>query len=164
VHHNRAFVERFVRPAGLGSPATPRVVAAVEETATLSRRPMPVPAWQAGLRWILAPLARRTNGTFAEQVSRERRYRDRAEAERKRKQQAIEERRTRHLAARREKEARKGRANAEKLALRDQVHHEKERQKEKRLAAWHRKKQRQAAGERIAVLWRRVVRPFSASR
>lgn len=39
--HNRAFIERFIRPHGLDVPATPLVVQAIEEAA--ERRPAPLP-------------------------------------------------------------------------------------------------------------------------
>jgi hypothetical protein len=49
----------FVRPYGLDEPGTPRVVAAIEEAATLRRTPAPVrargPAWLALARMALAP-------------------------------------------------------------------------------------------------------------
>ena len=41
----RAFVQRFVRPRGLGMPAAPIVVEEIERTAGLAKRPQAQPAW-----------------------------------------------------------------------------------------------------------------------
>ena len=54
----RRFVRAFVRPQGLDTPATPRVVATVEEACARPAPPAQAPsAWGGGLRVALAPLA-----------------------------------------------------------------------------------------------------------
>lgn len=56
----RRFVEAFVRPHGIASPATPRLVAALEQTAIQgTRRPHRGPWWAPFARPVLLPLARR---------------------------------------------------------------------------------------------------------
>ena len=56
----RRFVEAFVRPHGMASPATPRLVAALEQTAMRGvRRPVSGPWWAQIARPVLLPLARR---------------------------------------------------------------------------------------------------------
>jgi hypothetical protein len=53
----RAFVEAFVRPFGIDSPATPRVVEAIEAAAALRLVPRPVTPGQRLLQRALAPVA-----------------------------------------------------------------------------------------------------------
>jgi hypothetical protein len=70
---NRRFLEQFVRPHGITTAATPLFADGVERLAALRRRPVPIPLWSRMLRAALAPVARRTSGTFSEQYVRDRR-------------------------------------------------------------------------------------------
>ena len=175
VHHNRAFVERFVRPRGLESPATPAFTDAVERIAQLQVAPADEASWIPVLRWAMTPLARRTAGTFAEQISRKRRRRDKERARVERvtaiealraaeKLQVAEQRRARREAIAREREAEQARLDAERMAARQQETDRKQRQKEERLAQWQREKRRRAINARLLAYWRRVLKPFSAGR
>src|SRR5262245_23151651 len=78
LHSNRAFVESFVRPHGLGVEATEAFVYAVERLASTSPKPLRHPLWTPLARAALRPIARRASGTFVESVGRRRRYRDKA--------------------------------------------------------------------------------------
>jgi hypothetical protein len=53
----RKFIADFVRPAGLGRPATPIFVGAVEEAAQAKPQPWTVPAWAPLLRTAVWPAA-----------------------------------------------------------------------------------------------------------
>ncbi|HXG87667.1 MAG TPA: hypothetical protein VNJ02_04960 [Vicinamibacterales bacterium] len=72
IARSRRFVEAFLRPHGLSTPATEKFADAVE---TLSRtpvtRPIGDPWWVSPLRVAIAPVARRTRGT--ESIERQRR-------------------------------------------------------------------------------------------
>ncbi len=155
VHHNTAFVERFVRPRGRATAATPVFA-------------------EAGERAV-RPLARRPAGTFAQQISRKRRRRDkeRTKVERVRaleaqrvaeKQRLADERRARRDAVVAAREATTAGARAEQRAARQQEIEEKQRRKEARMEQWQREKRRRALNARLAAYWRRVVKPFSAPR
>ncbi len=80
VNPNEAFLEQFVRPHGLSRAATPLFADAVEALAAARPAPAREPFWAPALRMALAPLARRTSGTFAQHVGRERRRRDKERA------------------------------------------------------------------------------------
>jgi hypothetical protein len=56
---NRAFVEYFVRPEGAGVPATPRLVAAIEQLAALAPAPARAAWWLLPLRALLRARAAR---------------------------------------------------------------------------------------------------------
>ena len=82
----RRFVEAFVRPYGVGVPATPRLVAAIERTAALgAQRPHRGP-WYG--RMLRAPFARtaaklaRTDAARAEKTARRKAIKQRREAAR----------------------------------------------------------------------------------
>jgi hypothetical protein len=175
VHHNTVFVERFVRPRGRATAATPAFAEAVERIAQLRVSPLREPLWIPVLRRAMRPLARRTAGTFAQQISRKRRRRDKArtkvervtalEAQRvEEKQRLADERRARRDAVVAAREATKARARSEQLAGRQQEIEEKQRRKEARMEQWQREKRRRALNARLAAYWRRVVKPFSAQR
>jgi hypothetical protein len=173
VHHNRVFVEAFVRPRGLDVPATPVFADAVESLATLQTRPRSAPAWTPLLRLALTPLARRTSGTFAEQISRERRRREKRRRNEERvaaleaaraaqKARAIEERRLRREAELRERRERIERERQEALLAKQRRREEKLRLKEERTTQWRREKRRRTLNARLAHYYRRLLRPFSA--
>ncbi len=175
VHHNRAFVEAFVRPGGLDVPATPALAAAIER---LGRTPVPALGeawWARPLRAALVPLARRTRGTFAQQLSRERRRREKVVA---REQRIVEV----HAQRAAEKAAildeRRRRAEAEQVARAaaiEQRRVEEQQRKARRAqekadyraqkqAQRRRERSRQAINQRLAEYYRRLVRPFSVHR
>jgi hypothetical protein len=173
VHHNRAFVERFVRPRGLGVPATPIFADHVEALATLPHRPQRVPAWVPLLRWALAPLAHRTSGTFAQQISRERRRREKRRTKEEhaaaleaariaQKTRVMEERRQRKDDEVRARQERIERERQEALLVKQRKSEEKLRVKEERTSKWRREKRRRAFNLRLAKYYRRLLKPFSA--
>ena len=173
VHHNRAFVEGFVRPRGLGVPATPVFADQVESLRSLGSNPRPLPFWAPVLQSALAPLARRTSGTFAEQISRERRRREKSKAKDDRlaalavarasqKARAIEERQQRREAEIRERRERIERDRQEVLLAKQRTRDEKVRVKEERTVKWRREKRRRALNLRLAKYYRWLLRPFSA--
>jgi hypothetical protein len=175
VHHNRAFIEQFVRPDGLDRAATPRFADAVEHTAGLASRPQPDPIWVPALKAVLAPLARRTRGTFAHQVGRQRRVAAKARARIDRiaalneqrareKAQLLAERRARHDAAARQSEAARQQARDAKLRTKEDARLAKRQAKEARLAEARRRKRLSVFNQRVAAYVRRLMRPFSASR
>jgi hypothetical protein len=175
VHPNRSFIESFVRPRGLNVAATPAFVEAVEQLAELEPARLRAPRWVPALRRALAPLARRTLGTFAEHESRERRYRDKQQARAQRmaaletqraaeKARIVEERRLRREAARREKQAAAQRDSAARLATKQQEREVKEQRKARRMTQWQREKRRHALNARLVAYCRRLIKPFSASR
>jgi len=174
-HPNRSFIESFVRPRGLHAAATPAFVEAVEQLAGLEPARFHAPRWVPALRAALAPLARRTLGTFAEHESRERRYRDKQHARAERmaalevqraaeKARIVEERRLRREAARRERQAGAERDSAARLAAKQHERADKEKQKAERMAQWQRQKRRHAINARLVAYCRRLIKPFSASR
>lgn len=73
---NRAFVENFVRPRGLESPATPIFADVVESLAEAGVDGRAEPRWVSPARRALSRLARRTHGTVAHQAHRELRRRE----------------------------------------------------------------------------------------
>lgn len=182
VHHNRAFVESFVRPAGLATAATPLFADAVERVATLRPAPQRDGLWVRGLRQALTPLARRTAGTFSDQLGRERRRLEKKraylrkveiraeraiahEAQRAaQKAQVAEERRLRREAEVRAREERVRVAHEAKLRAKADAADAKRRAKEARTADARRRKRRAQWNERLAGYVRRVTRPFSTTR
>jgi hypothetical protein len=173
VHHNRAFVEKFVRPRGLHAPATPVFADFVESLGEIPSRPRPNPMWVPMLRFALTPLARRTYGTFAQQISRERRRREKqarreahvAEREALRaaqKAHVVEERRLRRETEERERRERIERARQEALLAKQRRREEKQRVKTQRTTDWRREKRRRALNARLLAYYRRLLRPFSA--
>jgi hypothetical protein len=182
VHHNRAFIEQFVRPAGLGRAATPVFADAVEHLATAAARPEPDPAWVPALQWALTPLARKTRGTFAQQLARQRR---RLEKKRRVEEKArlrleriaalhaqraeekarlLAARRAKHEAETRRREAEHAQARAAKLMAKEEARAAKRRHKDVRLAEARRSKRRAAFHARVSAYLRRLTRPFSTSR
>ncbi|MBM3817894.1 MAG: hypothetical protein FJW14_02580 [Acidimicrobiia bacterium] len=173
VHHNRAFVEGFVRPRGLDVAATPVFADFVESMASLPIHPRPDPAWVPAVRWALTPLARTTSGTFAEQISRERRRREKRrrtderraaleDARAAQKARVADERRLRREAEVRERQERIARERQEALLAKQRKREAKLQQKEERMAQWQREKRRRAFNARLAGFYRRLLRPFSA--
>lgn len=189
VHHNRDFVEAFVRPRGLAAPATPVFVEAVEALAAAPIRPAPEPWWAPLLRRALEPTALRTSGTFAQQTARVRRRRveERERAERiealeaaraaarahrtsdrlrreEEKRQANEARRQATVQAREDRErelkAQAARARAAKLAAKQARVDEKALQKRQHQAAAERRNRRSVLQHRL----RRVLNLFSTGR
>jgi hypothetical protein len=169
-HPNRAFVEAFVRPHGLGVNATGTFVHAVERLASLSPAPLRDPVWTPIARAALRPIARHTSGTFVESIGRQRRYREKAAETAARnaalqvqraaeKTQLLEERRLRVEAEARERAERVARHHEAK-----QLHKaEKLREKEQRLARQRREKQRQAWRATVAKYYRRLIHSSSGS-
>lgn len=175
VHHNQAFVEAFVRPHGISVAAAPAFADAVEELAQLPARASRESLWSLPLRLALMPLARHTSGTFAQQISRERRRRDkrRRSAERKAALEAFraaakiriqEERRARHERDLRERREREAQEREARLLAKQQQREQKSRRKAAEKAQWRRQKRRHAINIRLAAYYRRLVRPFSANR
>jgi hypothetical protein len=175
VHHNQAFVETFVRPAGLGRASTPVFADAVERIAARRPRAVAESLWARGLRAALAPIARRTSGTFAEQIGRERRRVHKARARDERiaalqrqraaeKARIVAERQTRRDAEAREREERRARARAGKVKAKEALLAARRREKETRQTEAHRRRRRNALNARLAGYLRRVTRPFSPSR
>jgi hypothetical protein len=175
VHHNRAFIESFVRPHGMAHAATPAFVDAVEAMATVRGVPHPERLWLRGIRGLLAPVARRTSGTFAEKAARERRFleKDRERVARHEQLQAqraaekaelLRQREQRKAAARRAKEEQAARLRAEQAAAKRRARDEKARAKAARSERRRREKQRQAWNARVAGLWRRISGRESTAR
>jgi hypothetical protein len=182
VHHNRAFVEAFVRPAGLERAATSLFADAVEGVAAVQVDPQAEPLWVRGLRRALTPLARRTVGTFSDQIGRERRrlekkraYVRKAEAriEQKaaleaqrveEKARVAEERRLRREARVREREEHVRAAQAAKQHAKDEALEAKRREKAARVADARRRKRRAMWSGRLSGYLRRMTRPFSTTR
>jgi hypothetical protein len=173
VHHNRTFVEKFVRPRGLDAPATPVFADFVESLGEIQSRPRPVPMWVPMLRFALAPLARSTFGTFAQQISRERRRREKlrrreahvAERETLRaaqKAQVLEQRRLRRETEERERRERIERSRQDALLAKQRRREEKLQLKTQRTTEWRREKRRRALNARLVAYYRRLLRPFSA--
>lgn len=169
-HSNRAFVEAFVRPHGLTVNATETFVAAIERLAMAHPQPLRDPVWAPVVGAVLRPIAHRTNGTFVESVSRERRYRDKA-AEATARNAALHEQRAAEKAL--VLEARRIRADAQARAREERVarHHaakqqltaQKQREKQERLARQRRDKQRQAWKTTVAKYYRRLMHSSSGS-
>jgi hypothetical protein len=175
VHHNRAFVESFVRPNGLTVAATPGFASSVEELAVLRPRAEADPFWIPLLRMALAPLARHTSGTFAQQVGRERRRRQKRRSKEERvatleatraaqKVRILEEREARRQAEARERLEQLEQKRRERATTKEQHLEEKRRQKSERAAQWKREKRRRALNARLAGYYRRLMRPFMANR
>ncbi len=182
VHHNRAFIVQFVRPAGIGRAVTPVFADAVEHLASATRRPEPDPGWVPALQWALGPLARKTRGTFAQQIARQRR---RLEKKRRVEEKArlrldriaalhaqraqekarlVAARRAAHEAEARRREAEREQARAAMLMAKEEARAAKRRQKDVRLAEARRRTRRAAFHARVSAYLRRLTRPFSASR
>jgi hypothetical protein len=166
-HCNRAFVESFVRPAGLDHAATPIFADAVEQLGRLRITPHPEPSWSSALRVALTPLAKRTVGTFADQIGRERRRLEKARARKERiralqeqraqeKARILEERRIKHEAVARERQERESRERTERLRAKEEVRAEKRQAKQARVAAKGRRRRLAVWNARIA----RVLKPF----
>ncbi len=175
VHHNRRFVERFVRPRGLNQAATPVFADAVEGLAMLAPRPQPDPWWIRGLRVLLAPVARATSGTFVDQVGRERRRRHkvRVRAERiqlleaqrgEEKMRNVEQRHARREAEAQRRSGALADARAQKRRQKELVRATKQRDRDRRVAQAHRRRWRVAIRERLSRYVRRVTGMFSSSR
>ena len=156
-------------------PATPLFVEAIEQLGALNPARSQAPLWTSPLRAVMAPLARRTLGTFAEHESRERRYRDKQQAREERmaaleaqrvleKTRLVEERRARHEAVRRERQERAGRERAARVAAQQQEREDKTRQKAERMTQWQREKRSHAFNQRLVAYYRRLLKPFSAGR
>jgi hypothetical protein len=173
--HNRAFVERFVRPHGLGTASTPAFATAVEDVGRVRARPVREALWVPILRTLMTPLARRTSGTFAEQASRKRRRRDKERAKTERmlaleavraaeKARILEERQRKREHALRDERGREEGARAARLAAKQFEREDKEKRKAERMAHWQRQKRRHAFNARLVAYYRRLVKPFSTSR
>jgi hypothetical protein len=169
-HSNRAFVEAFVRPHGLGVNATDAFVQAVERLASLSPEPLRDPMWVPIVRAMLRPVARRTSGTFVESIGRQRRYRDKAAETAARhaalqqqraaeKAQLLEQRRVRTETEARERASRIARHHEAKLLRKA----EKLRAKEQGLARQRRESHRQAWKATVAKYYRRLIHSSSGS-
>jgi hypothetical protein len=169
-HSNRAFVESFVRPHGLGVEATEAFVYAVERLASTSPDPLHDPMWTPLARAALRPMARRTSGTFVESVGRQRRYRDKA-AESAARNAALQEQRAAEKAQLLEQRRLRVEAEARERSGRVARHHEakrlrkaeKLRDKEQRVAWQRRDKQRQAWKATVAKYYRRLIHSSSGS-
>jgi hypothetical protein len=156
---NRAFVETFVRPAGLDRAAADVFVEAVEQLGAVEPAPVEASAWARVVRPAMWPLARLTERALAradDRTSHElRRLRQKAQyrEEKEAAERRLEDVRERQ---RREKAAEAERAEQARLAERERARAEAERQK----AALKREKARlKAQHERVkrrAVLKRRI--------
>ena len=169
-HSNRAFVEAFVRPHGLGVSATDTFVHAVERLASISPAPLRDPGWTALARAALRPIARHNSGTFVESVGRQRRYRDKA-AESAARNAALQMQRAaekeRLLEERRLRVETQARERAERLARHHEAKQrrkaEKLREREERLSRERREKQRHAWKATVAKYYRRLIHSSSGS-
>jgi hypothetical protein len=175
VHHNRAFIEAFVRPSGLAQAATPQFADAVERLATLHPAPARDGIGLRLLRRALGPVAQRTRGTFADQIGRERRRIDKARARETRvtalaaqraaeKARVLEARQARRAQEALDRAQQLEAARAAKLRIKDEARAAKQQAKAARAADATRRKRRAALHERVSGYLRRVTRPFSASR
>jgi hypothetical protein len=175
VHHNKVFVEAFVRPKGLAVAAAPGFAESVEELAAMRPRAEADPFWIPLLRTALVPLARHTSGTFAQQVSRERRRRQKRRNKEERvamleaartaqKTQIQEEREARRAAEARQRLEQLEQKRTERAATKERRLQEKRREKNERAAQWKREKRRRALNARLAGYYRRLMRPFMANR
>lgn len=173
VHHNRGFVENFVRPHGLNRSATPIFADAVERLASLALVPRQDTVFDRALRWALTPAARRASGTFIDHASRERRRREKVRARvgrmatlaRQReaeKARVLAERQVRHEAEAREREAALAQAREAKLRVKADKQEAKRRAREARLADSQRRKRRAAWSAKLAFYVKRVMHPFSS--
>lgn len=171
VHHNRTFVEAFIRPGGLRTPSTPVFVERVEDLSRLRPRAYRDPLWVPLLRRALAPLARSTSGTYAEQVARTRR---RHAKEVQREEERLQ--RQRERAARREELLAAKRAQRERVlierenkrlakqrlveeAARNKQNEEfaKRQRRDERLREWRRSKRNAALRKRVGAYYRRII-------
>ena len=169
-HSNRAFVEAFIRPHGLGVSATDTFVHAVEHLASTSPVPLRDPVWTPLARAALRPIARHTSGTFVESVGRQRRYRDKA-AESAARHAALQVHRAAEKARLLEERHLRVEAQARERAQRVARHHEakqlrkaeKLRGREERAARQRREKQRHAWKATVAKYYRRLIHSSSGS-
>jgi hypothetical protein len=169
-HSNRAFVEGFVRPHGLGVSATDTFVRSVERLASTSPAPLNDPMWTPIVRAALRPIARHTSGTFVESVGRQRRYRDKA-AESAARNAALQVQRaaekTRRLEERRLRVEAEARERVERVARHQEAKQlrkaEKLREREERAARERREKQRHAWKTTVAKYYRRLMHSSSGS-
>jgi hypothetical protein len=170
LHSNRAFVESFVRPHGLGVEATETFVHGVERLAARSPEPLRDPMWTPLARAVLRPIARHTSGTFVESVGRQRRYREKA-AESVARNAALQAQRAAEKAQLLEQRRLCLEAEARGRAERVARHHEAKRlrkaerlrDKEQRLARQRRDRQRQAWKATVAKYYRRLIHSSSGS-
>ena len=164
VNHNQAFIEQFVRPRGLAIDATPVFANAVVALASASLAPGRDPLWTPIVRFGLRPIMRRTRGTFAEQISRARRRKEKRRAHDEReatlrhlraqeKARVVEERQRRYSAKTEKRTERTASDRADKLAAR-----------ERRRDAKRQRQRRKAFKGRLASYVERLTRPFSVSR
>jgi hypothetical protein len=164
VHHNRAFIEQFVRPGGIGRAATPVFADAVEYLATAARRPEPDPVWVLALQWTLGPLARKTRGTFARKIARQRRQLEKQRRKAEEKARRIAARQASREAEQRRLEIEREQVRAAKLTATEDARAAKRRERERRLTEARRRKRRAAVQARVAAYLRRLTRPFTISR
>jgi hypothetical protein len=157
VHHNRAFIEAFVRPLGLAQAATPIFADAVEAVASLKTTAVSDPWWIRGLRVALTPLARGVSGTFIDQIARERRRSEKARSKATRKAMVLQERQLKSEARMREREERLRAARAEHL----RVQAEERRMKTERREQKARSQELRAAQEREELAAKRRAKEAS---
>src|SRR5690606_22991537 len=144
--------------------ATPVFADAVEELGRLRVEQVRPPKWAGAVRMLLQPVAHATYGTFAEQIARQRRFRDkqieaaRRNAELHAQRQAekariLAERQARHEAERKARLEAKLRAREQQLLLKGKEREAKRRDREKRWA----RKRRQGMKRKLAGLVRSVL-------
>ena len=161
VHHNRAFVEQFVRPYGLATPATPLFADGIESLAQEGTVPHREPRWLAAVRIALTPLAWYTSGTFANQVHRQRRRRLKLQKRQAERSAAIARREQHKRTKREERMARVAQLRLAKQERRERTVEAKLQAREAWRASKRRRQQRQLFNARVTAYYRRLIRRFS---
>ncbi len=163
VHHNRAFVEHFVRPLGFDVPATPVFTNAVEEIAASVTRAHPAPWWSPVLRLVLSPLTGIVEGSF-DKIERDRRRREKARERQAEREARVAQRAARRQAAQNERDTQVLKARHAKQQLKQQKDDVKRQARDAQQSEKRRRQQRQLFNARVAAYYRRLIRPFSAHR
>lgn len=171
VHHNRSFIERFVRPHGMATSSTDVFADAVERVAGMKTHAAVEPGWLAALRVVLTPLAWYTRGSFSEQADRARRRRvkarEREEARARREAERaglLAERQQQKQQERAAREATVEAARRAKQATRDQAAQARQRARDEWQSTKRRQRQRLRLNARVVDYYRRLIRPFTPSR
>jgi hypothetical protein len=156
---NAPFVEAFIRPAGLGVPATDVFVSAVEAFGAEARpEPARQPVWAPALRAVLWPVAALTHWS----MGRSRNPTDRTTVELQQERRRDERRRHKQAAVQQRQLARETERQA-KQARADEARRAELRQREERMAADRRQKDAHRAarererGRRQRVKWRAAI-------
>lgn len=171
VNHNRLFIERFVRPHGMGTVSTHVFVDAVERAAATETVAAAEPVWLAAVRMVLKPLAWYTQGTFSEQADRARRRRlkarerDDARARRQvERANLLAQREQQKQAERTARAATVAEARRAKQLKKEQTADARRRARDAWQDSKRRRRQRHRLNARVVDYYRRLIRPFTPSR